>query len=342
MKNHMQSRKQRKKNRQRMMLAASGIVIASGVMAFCVYISSMHSKNPAAVSNTSVNAKTGGIIWQGETYVYNDHLSNYLFMGIDTRETIKDYESQMDAGQADAIYLVSLDRVEQTMNLLSIPRDTMTEIEIFNPSGKSMGMNTNHLNLQYAYGDGKTKSCQLMKTAVSKLLGNLPIEGYYSLNMDGIPKLTDIVGGVEVIIPDQSLEQVNKEFKMGSKVLLTKDNVEQFVRYRNVEESQSALVRQNRQQVFMRAYLQKVQELGSENSGIVKDTYSELQDYTVTNMGSDVFLNMLEASQGKEIQTHTLPGEGGQGTFYDEYHVDEDKMQELIMKLFYENATEES
>ena len=80
------------------------------------------------------------------------------------------YETQKDAGQADALFLVSLDRAEQKLQILTIPRDTMAQIETFNPGGKSLGMTEDHINLQYAFGDGKTKSCELMKTAVSNLL----------------------------------------------------------------------------------------------------------------------------------------------------------------------------
>lgn len=68
--------------------------------------------------------------YEGATYRYNDHLSNYLFMGIDSTEEVSEMESQLDAGQADSIYLVSLDRATEQVQVLSIPRDTITEIEV--------------------------------------------------------------------------------------------------------------------------------------------------------------------------------------------------------------------
>lgn len=103
-------------------------------------------------------------------------MSNYLFMGIDTRENVDTYESQKDAGQADSIFLVSMDRATEQLKVLFIPRDSMTKIEVFNPSGKSLGMTTDHINIQYAYGDGKQKSCELMKTAVSNMLDGVLIQ----------------------------------------------------------------------------------------------------------------------------------------------------------------------
>lgn len=116
--------------------------------------------------NETISSSAQNMVeYEGSTYTYNDHLSNYLFMGIDSSEEVSNMESQMDAGQADSIFVVSLDRAEETIQVLSVPRDTITEIEVFNPSGTSLGMTDNHINLQYAYGDGKEESCELMKTA---------------------------------------------------------------------------------------------------------------------------------------------------------------------------------
>lgn len=274
--------------------------------------------------------------YQGNTYKYNDHLSNYLFMGIDSREDVDTYESQEDAGQADAIFLVSLDRAAETIKVLFIPRDTMTKIEVFNPSGKSLGMTTDHINIQYAYGDGKLKSCELMKTAVSSLLDGLPIQGYCSMNMDGISVITDFVGGVEITIPDNSLEEVKPEFKEGAVVTLTGEDAEQFVRYRDTGKSQSALVRQERQKTYLQALMKKAQEQASKDAGFVTGLYDGIKNCTVTNMGNDIFAKLLTASQNGISDTQTVPGEGTQGENFDEYHVDEDDLSNLIISMFYE------
>lgn len=274
--------------------------------------------------------------YKGASYKYNDHLSNYLFMGIDTRDAVDTYQSQEDAGQADAIFLVSLDRAEEQIKVLFIPRDSMTKIEVFNPSGKSLGMTTDHINIQYAYGDGKQKSCELMKTAVSNLLDGLPIQGYCSMNMDGISEITDYVGGVEIIVPDNSLEDVNPEFKEGAEVTLTGENAEQFVRYRDTDKSQSALVRQERQKTYLQAFLKKAQEQVSKDAGFITGLYDSIKSYSVTNMGNDIFAKLLTASQNGIADSQTVPGEGTQGKNFDEYHVDEDALSDMLISMFYE------
>ena len=274
--------------------------------------------------------------YQGNTYKYNDHLSNYLFMGIDTRDNVDSYESQADAGQADAIFLVSMDRATEQLKVLFIPRDSMTKIEVLNPSGKSFGMTTDHINIQYAYGDGRQKSCELMKTAVSNMLDGLPIQGYCSMNMDGISVITDFVGGIQLTIPDDSLADVNPEYKKGAVVDITGETAEQFVRYRDIDKTQSALVRQERQKTFLQALVQKAQEKAGEDAGFVTGLYDSVKSYTVTNMGNDIFAKLLAASQNGITDTETVPCEGTHGENFDEYHIDEDALSDLIISMFYE------
>ena len=273
---------------------------------------------------------------KGETYKYNDHLSNYLFLGIDTREAVDTYQSQADAGQADAIFLVSMDRATEKIKVLFIPRDSMTRIEVFNPYGQSLGETTDHLNIQYAFGDGKEKSCELMKTAVSDMLDGLPIQGYCSMNMDGISVITDFVGGIQLTIPDDSLADVNPEYKKGAVVDITGETAEQFVRYRDIDKTQSALVRQERQKTFLQALVQKAQEKAGEDAGFVTGLYDSVKSYTVTNMGNDIFAKLLAASQNGITDTETVPGEGTHGENFDEYHIDEDALSDLIISMFYE------
>ena len=293
-------------------------------------------QNSDSRNQTDLSPNSDTVEYKGETYKYNDHLSNYLFLGIDTRNSVDTYQTQEDAGQADAIFVVSMDRATEEIKVLFIPRDSMTEIEVFNPSGKSLGESTDHINIQYAFGDGKQKSCELMKTAVSNLLDGLPIQGYCSMNMDGIPVITDFVGGVQITVPDNSLEDTYPEFKEGAVVNITGENAEKFVRYRDTDKTQSALVRQERQKTYLQALIQKAQEKAGEDAGFVADLYDSIKSYTVTNMGNDVFAKLLTASGNGITDTETVPGEGKQGKNFDEYQVDKDALSDLIISMFYE------
>lgn len=278
------------------------------------------------------------VVYGGKEYRYNEHLSNYLFMGIDTREPVTEYETRQEAGRADTIFLLSYDRVKKTVKGIAIPRDTITNIRMVAPDGTDLGTAKDHINMQYVFGDGKEESCQLMKEAVSGILYNVPIQGYCSLNMDGIAVFADILGGVEVTVPNNSLEKVNAEFVSGAKVTITKDNAEQFVRYRDTEIAQSAIDRMNRQKVYLEAVAEKVREKSSEDASLIVDIYENLEPYMVTNVGNDMLAKLLEADFDSNTGILDIPGEGVEGTEFDEYHVNETELYELILQMFYEEV----
>ena len=275
---------------------------------------------------------------RGKKYRYNEHLSNYLFMGIDTREPVTEYETRQEAGRADTIFVLSYDRVKKTVKGIAIPRDTITNIRMIAPDGTDLGTAKDHINMQYVFGDGKEESCQLMKEAVSGILYNVPIQGYCSLNMDGIAVFADILGGVEVTVPNNSLEKVNSEFVSGAKVTITKDNAEQFVRYRDTEIAQSAIDRMNRQKVYLEAVAEMVREKSSEDASLIVDIYENLEPYMVTNVGNDMLAKLLEADFDSGTGIVDIPGEGVEGAEFDEYHVNETELYELILQMFYEEV----
>lgn len=331
--------KKRNKNRRKRITAAvviCGVLAVIAVFAAGIWKQQRNASHTEAggASVSSEDDANESITYNGKEYVYNDHLSNYLFMGIDTRGDMEEAGSG-DVGQADAVFLASMNRVTKEVNVISIPRDTMTEIEVFSVGGKSLGLMENHINLQYAQGDGKRESCELMETAVSSLLGEIPIHGYFSINMDAIPIMTEAVGNIQVVIPDNSLSEINPEFAEGAEVTLTKDNVEQFVRYRNIGREQSALVRQDRQKIFIEAYMKKAQEQYAKDASFVTGLYESMKPYMVTNIGNDLFVKLLSVAQEGKSSVHTLPGEGAQGDYFDEYHVDEEALQEMIISVFY-------
>lgn len=276
------------------------------------------------------------IVYGGKEYRYNEHLSNYLFMGIDARDPIEEYETRENIGRADAIFLLSYDRVKKTVKCVSIPRDTMTDIRVITIDGTDTGKTKEHINMQYAFGDGKDESCRLMKEAVSSLLYDVPIQGYCSLNMDGIPAAVDALGGVEMVLADNSMENVFPEFVEGAKVTITKENAEQFIRYRDTDEAQSALVRTNRQKELMKAVSETARKKSVEDVEFVVNMYDRLKPYMVCNISNDILVDLSEASFDSQNGVVDIPGEGVEGDMHDEYHIDEEKLYELVLQMFYE------
>lgn len=292
----------------------------------------------AASAKATVEADDSNTVtWQGKTYKYNQNLSNYLLLGVDKRTPAETRVGKADAGQADALFLLSLNRKTKEMTLISIPRDTMTDVESFDLEGKSLGKSKDHISLSYGYGDGGAESCKLTQEAVSNLFYGLPIQGYLAMNLDGIPELTKSVGGLTVTVPNNSLEYEYPEFAEGAEVTLTEENTEVFLRSRDVDESQSAIYRMERQKAFLDAFSKKAKECYEQNAKFAADLFVAIKPYTVTNISEDRLMKLFQtADEGDGYTEWTVPGEGTQGLSYDEYHVDDDALYTKIMETFYQ------
>lgn len=275
------------------------------------------------------------ILYGGTIYKYNSHLSNFLFLGIDTEEAVETTNGR-GAGQSDAIYLVSWNRVTGDTTLITIPRDTMTEIEVFDYYGKSLGYQLRHLNLAYAYGDGSFGSCKLAANSVSRLLYDIPITGYASMTLDSITAMIDQIGDLTVTVPNDSLADLGEQYQEGQILTLTADNVTTFVRTRDITVDNSALDRMERQQVFLDAAFDRIMENYQSDPGSLTSLYVKMSDYMITNIGTDQFAKIMAGlAGGAEVIRWTLPGEAVVGGEHDEYHVDEELLLYEVIGTFY-------
>jgi anionic cell wall polymer biosynthesis LytR-Cps2A-Psr (LCP) family protein len=219
--------------------------------------------------------------------------------------------------------------------MVSIPRDTMTYITVYAADTQKEYVLYDHLSLQFGYGDGKHKSCQLTKNAVSALLYNIPIQGYFAMPLDALGSLVKNVEGVEVETPNASLEFETDSFHPGSVVTLDEDNIEEFLRTRDTDEDNSALLRMERQKVFLRAFIDKVRDNYKENPGTLTGLYEDMKPYVVTNIGNDQLADLMDSLSGQVgVKEWTLPGEGVATGEYDEFRVDQDALVGRLVETF--------
>ena len=323
----------KRKTKQNLFLIGVAILVIGVILVFV-----LRDKDESYSSDFQESNREDTIVYGGKEYRYNEHLSNYVFMGVDTREPITEYETREEAGRADAIFLLSYDRVKKTVKCISIPRDTMTNVRMIAPDGTDLGTSVEHINMQYAFGDGKDESCRLVKEAVSALLYDIPIQGYCSLNMDGIAAAVEVLGSVEMVLADDSLQTVNAEYVKGARITVTKENAEQIIRHRDTDVSQSAIARTNRQKELMKAVSDCAREKSTQDADFIVDMYESLKPYMVSNIGNDVLADLLEAKFDSENGVIDIPGEGVEGELYDEYHIDETSLYELVLQMFYEEV----
>ena len=320
--------------KNKIFIIAGFVVLILGVLIFLY----LRDKDDAYSTDYNESGRENVVEYDGKKYQYNEHLSNYLFMGIDTREQEEDNQVRGENGRADAIYLLSYDRVKKTAKAFAIPRDTMASVHAYSMDGTDLGLIEEHINMQYVYGDGKEESCRLMKEAVSNLMYGIPIQGYLALNMDGIPVAVGALKSVEVVVPNSSLEQVDSKYEEGAKVTITEGNAELFVRYRDTNIAQSAMMRMERQKAFMEAFMETARTKASNDTALVLNMYDSLKPHMVTSMGTDLFAQLLDASYESDDKIQDIPGEKVDGNEFDEYHINEEQLYELVLQHFYKEV----
>ena len=268
------------------------------------------------------------IEYDGETYEYDFAVTNILFLGIDNAGEVQEYE-EGHAGQSDTIILLSMNEKTKSTTILEVSRDSMVDVDIYDRNDKFLGKERMQIATQFAYGDGKETSCYRSAKAVASLLWGVPIDAYIALNVDGIAEITELMGGVEITIP-KDYTYIEPEFVEGATLNLKGEMAERYVRYRDTNVMGSNNERMERQTQFLEAL---ALQLTGKDAGWYQDLWEEADEYITTD---------IEAGEMDQLANYRMlddavivPGEVREGEKHDEFIVNNEKLQEIIIKLFY-------
>ena len=291
--------------------------------------------------NKVLELQEGQILVEGEVYQYNEEILTFLCMGIDSRSGIIQEKIPGEAGQADVLMLLIVNPQKKEVDMVTINRDTMINVEVYDRDGIYLGEEKGQITLQYAYGNGREKSCELMEKAVSTLFFGIPIHGYVAMDMKSIPTLNDAVGGVEVTILDDMTDD-KKNWKKGEKVLLSGEDALYYIRQREVEvkETGSNIRRIQRQKQYLGLYVDKLKQRVSEDITFALSLLGELGKHLVTSLTVEEVAYL----SGSLLNYHfsgdhmlSIPGESVMGV-NEEFYADDRAIKQLVVKLFYEKV----
>lgn len=338
----VRKRKKKKRKKHRKALVVIGTIAALlALIAIVVAVtiemgrSNLHIDNeaPIDVPDTATAYSEGKtVVYDGHTYELNENIVSLLFIGFD-RETIAT-EGEA-SGQADAIMMLALDTQTGEATAISIPRDTMVDVDVYSSEGLFSRTDTMQLCLAYNYGDGATTSCENVVTSVSRILYSIPVKYYYALDENGVGALNDAIGGVS-LTPLASIPGTN--IVEGEATTLFGDNAFRYVQYRDIEILNSPLDRQERQIQYIKAFASQAISSAQGNIPALVDLYNTAGDYSVTNLSvsefsyliSNIILNGISG-----LETTALTGEMVQGDVYAEYYLDSDATYQTVLDVYY-------
>ena len=288
------------------------------------------------------------VIYKGEKYVYNEDIITILFMGVDRSLGLNE-EGEAETGdseigtngQADTLVLGVIDKENEKISFINVSRDTMTDIDIYNVNNEFLRNEKRQICLQYAYGDGREKSCEYVVNALKRYLYGMPINAYAAIDYEAIAVLNDAVGGVEVNVLEDLSSGPYAELVQGENVTLFGDMARYYCRTRDSYSVDANNHRMARQKQYLMAFMQKTLGLVRADLGFALELYNTANPYMVTDIGvSEVtYLATTVTGYGIELDAiKSIPGEVVEDGENAAFYADETALYELILNTFYNKA----
>jgi polyisoprenyl-teichoic acid--peptidoglycan teichoic acid transferase len=256
-------RKKKKKWLRWIGVIAAALLIGAGAFAYSVY----HNIKQTA------NQMHEDVTWKSDKR--NEEVSfekktpiSILLIGVDERKG--------DKGRADSLIVMTVNPNKQSIEMVSVPRDTRTEI-----IGKGTKDKINH---SYAFG-----GVEMTMATVEHFL-DIPIDYYIKVNMESFRDIVDAVGGVTVDNPF-SFTYEGVYFPKG-KITLDGEKALKYSRMRK-NDPRGDFGRQDRQKQIIQAIIEK----GASFSSLAN--YSDV----LTAIGKNMKTN-LTFEEMKEIQAN--------------------------------------
>lgn len=287
-----------------------------------------------------VGWEEGWVRYNGKIYRYNQDVLTFLVLGIDKDERVSDNTSGLDGGQSDGNFLVILNPDDESVRVICINRDCMTDIDIYDYFGNYDTTTKAQLELAHAYGTTREQNMQNSVKAVSNLFYGIPIHGYVAINMAGITSLNDAVGGVEV----ESLSTFSTDgydYQEGKNAVLKGEAAYHYIHYRNEDEFNSNDDRMSRQHQYLNAFVAQAKAAIKKNPSLIANLYTKLTPYMTTDISIDEASYIGSTALGYSFSDNaisSIEGETVQGTYYEEFYPDEEALYQLIIEAFYEEV----
>ncbi len=246
-------------------------------------------------------------------------VSNLLILGLDSdTKTNK---------RSDTNMILAYDTYDGHMGLVSIPRDTRVQV-VGRPKGKS------RINSAHSYGGPQ------MTVDTIEDVFHVDIDHYVTIDYDGLKKIVDDLGGIEIEIPqsmnyDDNAGNLHIHFEEGKQTLNGQQAME-FLRYRGYKNADIGRI--NAQQEFIKAALHRLKS----PSIIIKipSLLKTLSDYVVTDLSPTQILSyipLLKEMDVDNMENETIPGEakisGGAWYFYHDKEETKKMIDSLIKNI---------
>lgn len=305
----MRAERSKKKKKKKTWVKVLLITLAVLVIAVGAYAATVYFSLNSAVNNMHEKTNREGSEKRTEQVSLKDQTPfSVLLLGVDERDG--------DKGRSDTIIVLTVNPILESIKMVSIPRDTYTEI-----IGRGT---TDKINHAYAFG-----GVDMAIDTVENFL-DIPIDYYVKVNMEGFEEIVDAVGGVTVV-NDFAFSYDGYTFAEGTINL----NGKQALAYSRMrkQDPQGDFGRQKRQRQIIQAVINEGASLSSLTN------FDDIFDALGNNVKTDLTFSQMMTIQknykqaAKSLEQIQVEGSGTKinGIYY--YVVKDDVKAELQSSL---------
>ena len=289
---------------------------------------------------TLVDSNDGDrVVYNGVAYEYNQNVTAILVVGVDKKD-IQEQSVYGQNGQADTLFLATLDTKTGDIHLIPLSRETMVDVDQYAVDGTYMGVEKTQLCLAYAYAANGEEGCENVVRSVSRLLYGVPINSYVAIDMDGVQVLTDTIGGVTVTALE-SVPHPRKGYNItekGKKVTLDGQNALTYLRHRD-SDPEANTRRMSRFRQFFSAFITKAGGNLKKDISLLPRYYNTASPYLITDITLSKMTYLvgcaLSGSNWKDPAYHAIKGEAVAGEEHNEFYADTASAYEAVLAAFY-------
>ena len=279
--------------------------------------------------------------YDGSIYDYNEDITTFLIMGIDKKdEVVKEQLEGTNGGQADALFLLVINPRDESVKIIGINRNSMTNVDVYDEYGRYQTTVKAQICTQHGFGNGMEESCSYQVKAVSSMFYQLPIHGYAAINMSAIPIINDMVGGVDVTVLED-LTKADKKLVKGEKVHLEGDMALTYVRSRDMKAFGSSDRRLERQRQYLNGFIGAARKASEGGKNAAVEIFSSINDKMVTDITVDEVSYLAPLITKYSFDTsdfRMINGKTVKNGEFEEFEVDEDDLYKTIIEIFYEKV----
>ena len=217
-------------------------------------------------------------------------IANLAIFGID------DKSDGIPGKRSDLIKIASFDYDDNTVKVISVARDLKTFI-----GGNHQ--KSGWINEAVEYGGAELQLATLNETL------DLDIENYIEFDYEAFKALVDALGGVDIELTQEEIDQTNKPLNIKGKAGTYTLNGEQALMYTRIYKIDSEEGRMDRSAKVIKAAAEKAKELGPMDLvSVINKVYPHVR----TNLHLDEvvqYVNDIMDLKYSDIQTYVIPSD---------------------------------